>query len=117
MSLCQCLRQHSRDLAKQLLLQDELALLVLLGTLVRLIILPPNHLFALSASDVAHGVTARGHVAVARLGGLDVDDAVEEEGFAVLAAEVLDFGRILVSGYNLGRRSALCERMSGRLPC
>jgi hypothetical protein len=34
-------------------------------------------------------VTARGHVALAGLALLDVDDGVEEVGLAVLAAEIL----------------------------
>jgi hypothetical protein len=34
-------------------------------------------------------VAAGRHVALAGLAGLDVDDAVEEVGFAVLAAEIL----------------------------
>jgi hypothetical protein len=34
-------------------------------------------------------VPARGHVALAGFAGLDVDDTVEEVGFAVLATEVL----------------------------
>lgn len=34
-------------------------------------------------------MAASGHVALGGLGGLDVDDGVEEVGFAVLTAEVL----------------------------
>lgn len=75
--------------AQQLLLQDELALLVLFRALKCLVVFPPNHLFTLSACDVSHNVSAGGHVAVAWLGSLSVYDAVEEEGFAVLATEVL----------------------------
>lgn len=74
---------------QQLRLQDKLALLVLLSRLIRLIVLPPHSLLALLAVDVAHLVPAGCHVALDgfRLGG--VDDGVEEEGFAVLATEVL----------------------------
>jgi hypothetical protein len=77
------------NLTQQLLLQDILALLILLRALVRSIIFPPNHLTALSASDISHQMTAGGHVALTGLALLDVDDGVEEVGFAVLAAEVL----------------------------
>lgn len=90
------LSQSSVHLAKQLLLQDELALLILLGALEGLVVLPPNNLFALPTGDVAHGVLAGGHVAIARVGGLDVHDDVEEVGFAVLAAEVLRMDKLLV---------------------
>lgn len=85
---CRCLVH----LAEQLLLQDELALLVFFGALEGLVILPPDDFFALPTGDVAHGVFASGHIAITRVGGLDVDDAVEEIGFAVLAAEVLRKG-------------------------
>jgi hypothetical protein len=76
-------------LTQQLLLQNVLALLVLLRALVRTIVLPTNNLTALFAGDVAHQVTAGGHVALASLALSDVHDGVEEVGFAVLAAEVL----------------------------
>lgn len=74
---------------KQLLLQNKLPLLILFRLLVRAVVLPAHRLFALTTGDVAHDVAAGGHVALAGLALLDVDDAVEEEGFAVLAAEVL----------------------------
>lgn len=90
------LSRFSVHLAEQLLLQDELALLVLLGALESLVVLPPDNLFALATGDVAHGVLAGGHVAIARVGGLDVHDDVEEVGFAVLAAEVLRTRILLV---------------------
>jgi hypothetical protein len=75
--------------AQQLLLQDELALLVLLRALECLVVLPSDHLFALAACDISYDVPSGGHVAVARFRSLGVNDAVEEEGFAMLAAEVL----------------------------
>ena len=81
--------QYSGDIAQQLLLKDELPLLVLLRALVGLVVLPPDHLFALPARDVSHSVSAGSHVAIAWLRCLRVDHAVEEEGFAMLAAEVL----------------------------
>ena len=79
----------SRHRAQQLGLQDVLALLVLLRALKRLVVLPPDHLFTLSACDISYDVSAGGHVAVARFRGLGVHDAVEEEGFAMLATKVL----------------------------
>jgi hypothetical protein len=77
------------DGAEQLRLQDELSFLVLLARLVGLVVLPADRLLALAALDVAHYVTARGHVALVRVGLGDVDDAVEQVRLAVLAAEVL----------------------------
>ena len=84
-----CFLVHSGDIAKELLLEDELPLLVLLRALVSLVVLPPDHLFTLPASNVSHGVPAGSHVAVAGLRSLGVYHAVEEEGLAMLAAEVL----------------------------
>jgi len=80
---------QSGDIAQELLLEDELPLLVLLRALVSLVVLPPDHLFTLPASNVSHGVPAGSHVAVAGLRSLGVYHAVEEEGLAMLAAEVL----------------------------
>jgi hypothetical protein len=79
----------SVDLAQQLGLEDELALLVLLRLLVGLVVLPADDAQTLLALDVAHQVSPRRHVALAGLALLDVDDRVEEVGLAVLAAEVL----------------------------
>jgi hypothetical protein len=76
------------DVAEQLVFENKLAFLVLLAALVRLVVLPPHRLFALSTLDVSHDVSARRHVALARLASLDVYDCVEEICFAVLAAEV-----------------------------
>ena len=71
------LRYRLANVAKQLMLKDELALLVLLRVLIRLVILPPDNLFALSTLDVADNMTAGRHVAFARLASLDVDDHVK----------------------------------------
>lgn len=79
----------STDIAKPLRLEDELALLVLLARLVRLVVLPPDRLLALPARNVPHNVPPRRHVALARLARVDVDHRVEEVCLAVLAAEVL----------------------------
>jgi hypothetical protein len=75
--------------AEQLCLQDEFALLVLLAGLVRFVILPAHCFLALSTVDIAYDVATGGHVALVWLGLGNVDNAVEEVGFAVLAAEVL----------------------------
>lgn len=78
-------------IGKQLGLQNELALLVLLVGLIGSIVLPSDHLLALAAVDVPDDVAARRHVALAGFTGLDVDDRVEEVGLSVLASEVLCF--------------------------
>jgi hypothetical protein len=75
--------------AEQLALQDELALFVLLARLIRLVILPAYRLLALPAVNVANNVSPRRHIALVGLGFSHIDDAVEEVGFAVLAAKVL----------------------------
>ena len=74
---------------QQLRLQYELAFLVLLRLLVRLVVLPPDRLLALPAHYVPHDVPTRRHVAFVGVRLRDVHDGVEEVGFAVLAAEVL----------------------------
>lgn len=102
-----CCLLHSGDIAKELLLEDELPLLVLLRALVGLVVLPPDHLFTLPAGDVSHGVSAGGHVAVARLRSLGVDHAVEEEGFAMLATEVLRSNSVSVCAAVNGEDSSI----------
>jgi hypothetical protein len=77
------------DVAKQLCLQDEFSLLVLLRGLVRLIVFPPDRLVALLACNVPHDVPSRRHIALARLPRADVHHAVEEIRFSMLSAEVL----------------------------
>lgn len=91
-----CSLSQSGDVAQELLLEDELPLLVLLRALVGLVILPPDHLFTLPTGDISHGVSAGGHVAVAGLRSLGVHHAVEEEGFAMLATEVLRWNGVSV---------------------
>lgn len=78
--------------AQQLLLQNELALLVFLAALVCLVVLPPYCCLALSTGDIAHDVPSGGHVTLDGIGLGDVDDGIEEVGFAVLAAEILMLG-------------------------
>lgn len=99
--------QLSGDIAKELLLEDELALFVLLRALIGLVVLPPDHLFTLPASDVSHGVSAGSHVAVAGLGSLGVHHAVEEEGFAMLATEVTADNLIVVGQVSLAVLAAV----------
>ena len=74
---------------QQLRLQYEFAFLVLLRRLERLVVLPPHRLLALPAHDVPHNVPTRRHVAFVGVRLRNVDDGVEEVGFAMLAAEVL----------------------------
>lgn len=80
---------RSVDLSEQLGLQDELALLVLFRVFIGLVILPTNSLLAMSAADVAHDMTAGSHVPLGSFALGDIYDAVEEVGFAMLAAKVL----------------------------
>lgn len=75
--------------AEKLLLKNELPLLVFLAALVSLVVLPSYRLPALTAGDVAYDMSSGGHVTFDGIGLGDVDDVVEEVGFAVLAAETL----------------------------
>ena len=77
------------DLDEQLCLQDELALLVLLSRLICLIVFPTNGVLTLSAEDVSDNVPAGGHAALVRVPQDNVDDVFEEEGLAMLTAEIL----------------------------
>lgn len=81
--------QMSIDYLKQLRLQYKFPLLVLLAGLVGLVILPPHCFIALSAYDVSDDMSSCCHVPLHCFGSFDVHDAGEEEGFAMLAAEVL----------------------------
>lgn len=84
-------------MAEELFLKDEFALFVFLAALVRLVVLPPHSLFALSAGDVTNYMSTGSHAALDSLRLGDVDDVVEEVGFAMLAAEVLDDTRRLAT--------------------
>ena len=57
--------------------------------LIGLVIFPPDRIATLSTRDVSYDMPASCHVTFHRFGRLDVDDTGEEEGFAMLAAEVL----------------------------
>lgn len=81
--------RRSVHVAEELVLEDVLALLVLLALLIGLVVLPADRLVALLAGDVAHDVAARRHVALRGLAGFDVDHDVKEVRLAVLAAKVL----------------------------
>ena len=76
-------------LDQQLGLQNVFAFLVLLGVLKRPLILPTHEMPTLSAVYVPYDVPSRGHISLCGIAGVDVDDVFEEEGFAVLASEVL----------------------------
>jgi hypothetical protein len=80
---------QSSDLAQELGLENEFTLLVLLTRLECLVVLPAHGLLALLAVDIAHDVATRCHIPLTCFPLGDVDDAIEEVGFAMLAAEVL----------------------------
>lgn len=80
---------HSINRTQQFRLQNKFPLLVLLGRLIRLIIFPPHRLLALLAVHVPNLVAAGRHVAFDGFRLRGIDDGIEEEGFAMLAAEVL----------------------------
>jgi hypothetical protein len=74
---------------QQLRFQYKFTLFILFARLVGFVVFPPHRLSALSTYDVPDDVPSRCHVSLHGLGGFNIDDAGEEEGFAVLAAEVL----------------------------
>ena len=82
-------KHRLRNHLQQLRLQDEFALLVFLTRLVRLVILPPDGVATLPARNVSDNVSACCHVTFHRFRGFHVHNVGEEEGFAMLAAEIL----------------------------
>ena len=78
-----------RNIAEQLSLEDKLALFVFLRVFICLVVLPTHSLLALAAGNVADDVSSRCHISLARFAGVDVDNAVEEIGLAMLATEIL----------------------------
>ena len=80
---------------EQFLLEDELALLVFLTALVRLVVLPSYRFLALSAGDVAHDMSPRRHVAFYSFALRNVDNFIEEVCFPVLASEVLGASKVM----------------------
>lgn len=74
---------------EEFLLEDELALLVFLTVLVRLVVLPSYRFLALSAGDVAHNMSSCCHAALYSFALRDVDNFIEKVCFPVLASEVL----------------------------
>jgi len=81
-------RTISVHLNNQLRLENVLALLVLLARFVSLFVLPAHNTAALLACNVSHVMAPGGHVAVGNFLFFDVDDGVEQVGFAVLTAEI-----------------------------
>ncbi len=79
----------SRNITEQLGLKNKLALLVFLRVLIGLVVFPAHRLFALAAGNIADDVSTRRHVSLARLARIDVDNAMEEVGLAMLAPKVL----------------------------
>jgi hypothetical protein len=75
---------------QQLFLKNELALLVFLTALICFVVLPSYCFLALSAVDVAHDMFSRCHVTFDGIGLSDVHNIIEEVGFAMLAAEILE---------------------------
>jgi len=98
--------------SQKLSLEDELVLLVLLSLLVCLVVLPADHLFALSAGNVADDVSAGRHIPLTCLARHDVDDIAEEVGFAVLTTEVL--ADHLVLGSEMGTAVLAAEDLVPR---
>ena len=86
----------SGDRAQQLAFEDELALFVLLASLIRLIVFPADGLVTLFANDVSDNMSSGCHVSLHSLGLLDIYDVREEEGFAMLATEVARYNVIEV---------------------
>ncbi len=80
---------HSVHDLQQFRLQYKFPLLILLARLISFVIFPSHGFIALSAYDVANDVSSCGHVSLHSFSGFYVDDTREEEGFAVLATEVL----------------------------
>lgn len=80
---------HSAHDIKHLCLQDEFALLVLLTSFIRLVVLPANDAMAFFALNVTNQMFTSRHVALCLLAFLYVDYRVEEVGFAMLTSEVL----------------------------
>jgi hypothetical protein len=81
--------QSLGDIAKKLGFKNKLAFLVLLSCLIRLVVFPANRFFALLTGDIPNDVSAGSHIPLAGLARIDVDDTVEEVGFAMLATKVL----------------------------
>jgi hypothetical protein len=77
------------DIAQKLSFQNELALFVLLGALISLVVFPAHCFLALPTRDITHNMFACCHGSLIWLSSDEVHDAVEEVGFAVLAAEIL----------------------------
>lgn len=86
----------SGDSAQQLAFEDELALFVLLASLIRLVVFPADGLVTLFAGDVSDNMSSGCHVSLHSLSLLDIYNVREEEGFAMLATEVARYNVIEV---------------------
>lgn len=100
----------SSNSAEKLCLQDEFALLVLLTSLICLIIFPTHSLFALSTVDVAYYVAPSGHVTLVGLRLGNVDNAIEQIRFAMLATEVSTENVVVVGEMRLAVLAAINAR-------
>lgn len=105
----------SSNSAEKLCLQDEFALLVLLTSLICLIIFPTHSLFALSTVDVAYYVAPSGHVTLVGLRLGNVDNAIEQIRFAMLATEVLQNISIFIRAFGQSPGELTLLRMSSWL--
>ena len=89
-NLCQGLYvQLSGRKTQQLFFEDELALLVLLRALIRLVVLPSHGLFALPAADIPYHMSTGRHIALSWFACRDIDYVFEQVSFTVLPAEIL----------------------------
>ena len=89
------------------LLDDELALLVLLARLVRALVLPAHQGVAGQAVRVAHGVQTGEQPPVLRVAERDVGDVREEVRATAAAAELLGDDVVVVRRVRATRRAAI----------
>lgn len=87
------------DVDSELLLEDELALLVLFGSHIGTVILPSERGLALDATDISHRMQASGHVAILGISQIDVGDQIEKISSSMLTVErtthqILDCGQV-----------------------
>lgn len=75
--------------AEQLSFQNKLPFFVFFTRLVRLVVLPPNCLFTLPANDVPDHMPTSRHAAFHSFSLVNIDDVVEQIGFAVLTTKIL----------------------------
>lgn len=95
--------------AQKLRLQDIHSFFIFLRLLVCLVVFPAHRLFALLAANIANDMSACCHAALGRFGLVDVDDGLEEIGFAMLAAEVLVREQVSIVEVKEQRRTGFCR--------